>query len=114
MSKHIVVLSGSPRKGGNTERLTEAFIDGAKVAGNHVSLFKVAGLKISGCRGCGYCFKHKGVCVQKDDMPPILDELRKADVLVLTLPVYYFGVSGPLTGFLPCLRKGWPSNALLY
>jgi multimeric flavodoxin WrbA len=96
MNKHIVVLSGSPRKGGNTDRLTEAFIDGAKAAGNHVSLFKVADLKIGGCRGCEYCFRHKGVCVQKDDMPPILDELRKADVLVLTSPVYYFGVSAQL------------------
>lgn len=96
MSKHIVVLSGSPRNGGNTDRLTDAFIAGAKAAGNKVSLFKVAGLKIGGCRGCRHCFKHKGVCVQEDDMPPILDELRKADVLVLTSPVYYFGVSAQL------------------
>jgi multimeric flavodoxin WrbA len=96
MSKHIVVLSGSPRNGGNTDRLTEAFIEGAKTAGNHISLFKVAGLKIGGCRGCEHCFKHKGVCIQKDDMPPILDELRKADALVLTSPVYYFGVSAQL------------------
>jgi multimeric flavodoxin WrbA len=76
--------------------LTEAFIEGAKNAGNRVSLFKVAGLIIGGCRDCGHCFKHKGVCIQKDDMPPILDELRKADVLVLTSPVYYFGVSAQL------------------
>jgi multimeric flavodoxin WrbA len=96
MSKRIGVLSGSPRNGGNTDRLTGAFIEGAKTAGNQVSLFKVAGLTIGGCRGCGYCFKHKGVCVQEDDMPPILDELRTADALALTSPVYFFGVSAQL------------------
>lgn len=31
--------------------------------------------------------------MQKDDMLPILNALRKADVLVLALPVYYFGVT---------------------
>jgi multimeric flavodoxin WrbA len=114
MSKRIVVLSGSPRKGGNTDRLTEAFIEGAKTAGNHVSLFKVAGLTIGGCRGCEYCFKHKGVCVQKDDMPPILGELRKAAVLVLSSPVYYFGVSAQLKlaidRFFALLEEGMAVN----
>ncbi len=53
MSKHIVVLSGSPRKDGNTVRLADAFIEGAKAAGKEISLFRVAGLQIGGCRGCG-------------------------------------------------------------
>jgi NAD(P)H-dependent FMN reductase len=93
MSKRIVVISGSPRKEGNTVRLTEAFIEGAKAAGKEISLFMAAGLHIGGCRGCGSCFKHEGVCVQQDDMPPILEALRKADALVLASPVYFFSVS---------------------
>ena len=96
MGKRLVVLSGSPRPGGNTDRLAEAFIDGATAAGNRVGIFKVAGLKIGGCRGCGYCFRHKGACVQKDDMPPILAQLRQADALVLASPVYFFGISAQL------------------
>ncbi|MCL1985292.1 MAG: flavodoxin family protein [Betaproteobacteria bacterium] len=96
MSKSLVVLSGSPRKDGNTVRLTEAFIEGAKAADKNIALFRVAGLQIGGCRGCGHCFKHQGVCVQKDDMPPILDALRKADALVLASPVYFFGVTAQL------------------
>jgi len=96
MSKSIVVLSGSPRKDGNTVRLTEAFIDGAEAAGKEITLFRVAGLHISGCRGCGHCFKTQGVCIQKDDMPPILEALRKADALVLASPVYYFSVTAQL------------------
>ena len=96
MSKSIVVLSGSPRKGGNTDMLAAAFIEGAEAAGNNVTLYRTADLKIGGCLGCGHCFEEKGVCVQKDDMPPILDAIRKADVLVLASPIYYWSVTAQL------------------
>ena len=96
MSSNIVLLSGSPRKGGNTDRLADAFIDGAKSAGKNVTLFRTADLRIGGCLGCNHCFEEKGVCVQKDDMLQILDALRKADAIVLASPVYYFGVSAQI------------------
>ena len=96
MSKSIVVLSGSPRKEGNTARLARAFIEGAEAAGKEITLFRVAGLHIGGCRGCGHCFKNQGICIQQDDMPPILGALRKADALVLASPVYYWGVTAQL------------------
>jgi multimeric flavodoxin WrbA len=96
MGNNIVVLSGSPRKGGNTDKLTAAFIEGAESAGKSVTCFRPADMNISGCRGCGHCFKETGVCVQKDDMRQILDALRKADTLVIASPVYYFGVTAQL------------------
>lgn len=112
MSKNIVILSGSPRKGGNTDRLVDAFVSGAKAAGKEIALFRVADLKIGGCRGCCHCFKAQGVCIQKDDMPPILDALRKADALVFASPVYYFGVTAQLKlavdRFFALLKEGMP------
>jgi multimeric flavodoxin WrbA len=96
MSKNIVVLAGSPRKNGNTDKLAASFIDGAKSAGKTVTLFRVADMKIGGCLGCRHCFEEKGVCVRKDDMQGILDALLKADALVLASPVYYFGVTAQL------------------
>jgi multimeric flavodoxin WrbA len=96
MSNNILVLSGSPRKNGTTDRLTAAFIAGAEEAGKNVTLFRVADLQIGGCLGCNHCFQELGVCVQKDDMIPILEELRKADALVLATPVYYYGVTAQL------------------
>jgi multimeric flavodoxin WrbA len=112
MRSHILILSGSPRKNGNTERLVTSFADGAIAAGKTVRSIRVADLKIGGCHGCEHCFSHGGVCVQTDDMPPILDGLRKADALVLTSPVYYFGVTAQLKPvidrFSPCFRKAWP------
>jgi multimeric flavodoxin WrbA len=110
MSSNILILSGSPRKNGNTERLASAFADGAAAVGKTVKIIRVAGLKISGCRGCEYCFAHNGVCVQTDDMPPILDKLRRVDALALASPVYYFGVTAQLKlaidRFFALLQKG--------
>jgi len=96
MSNQIVLLSGSPRKGGNTDRLVEAFMEGAAEAEKSVNLFRVADMEIKGCLGCGHCHNHNGVCVQKDDMTVILDVLREAEALVLASPVYFFGVTAQL------------------
>ena len=96
MSKNIVVFSGSPRKGGNTDILAAAFVNGAESAGKTVRLFRVADMQIGGCKGCNHCFEEKGVCVQKDDMPQILDALRIADAIVFASPIYYFSVSAQI------------------
>ena len=96
LSKNIVILSGSPRKGGNTDILAAAFKEGAESAGKSVTLFRVADMKIGGCVACEFCHKEKGSCFQKDDMTQILDALRKADALVLASPVYYMSVSAQL------------------
>jgi len=96
MSKSTVVLSGSPRKDGNTDRLVAAFIAGAESAGKSVTVFRVADMSISGCRGCNYCRGANGVCIQKDDMPQILDALKQADALILASPIYYFSVTAQL------------------
>ncbi len=96
MSKNIVLLSGSPRKGGNTDMLAASFTEGALAAGKNVNLYRVADMNIGGCMGCGHCFKEKGVCGQKDDMPPVLDSLRNADALVLASPIYYWSVTAQI------------------
>lgn len=96
MSKNIVVLSGSPRKDGNTDKLADALVKSAKSEGAKVELFRVADMNISGCKGCGYCRSSGGVCVQKDDMPQILETLKSADAVVFASPVYYFGMTAQL------------------
>ena len=96
MSENIVVLTGSPRQGGNSDMLAEAFVKGARESGKNVNVFKTADLKISGCLGCEYCFDNEGICFQNDDMGPILTALRETDVMVLVSPVYYFSISAQL------------------
>ncbi|GHS93343.1 flavodoxin [Synergistales bacterium] len=96
MGKNILVLTGSPRKGATTDSLAAAFTEGAKEAGNTVTVIRAADLKINGCLGCNHCFKEKGVCVHKDDMPHIIDKLRKSDVLVIASPIYFFGATAQI------------------
>jgi len=96
MTNNIVILSGSPRKDGNTDMLVTAFKDGAESAGKNVTVFRVADMNIGGCTGCEVCSMQRGVCVQRDDMPPVLDAVKAADALVLASPIYFFSVTAQL------------------
>lgn len=93
---NILILNGSPRKNGNTERLAEAFRKGAVSAGHEVTLFSVRNTKVNGCLGCDYCMQHEGQCVQKDGMQEIYDALYRADTVVFASPSYYFGWTSQL------------------
>ena len=72
MSKHIVILNGSPRLHGNTALLCDAFAEGAAEAGHTVTRFDLQRMDIRGCLGCvkgGKDAAHP--CVQWDDMAAI-------------------------------------------
>lgn len=90
MSKKVIVLSGSPRKQGNSDRLADAFINGALQAGNEAEKIYVKDLRVSGCLGCLGCQRNIGKCVQKDDMQAAYDKVLSADVIVFAFPVYYY------------------------
>lgn len=95
MSKHILILSGSPRKGGNSDLLCDEFAKGAQEAGHQVEKIRVQEQKIGPCLACYGC-RGTGVCVQKDDMAAILEKIVAADVLVLATPVYFYSMDGQL------------------
>ena len=62
MGKNILILSGSPRKGGNSDLLCDEFLRGAQEAGHDVEKVRVAEKKIAPCSGCYYCQDHDGAC----------------------------------------------------
>lgn len=93
--KHVLILSGSPRKGGNSDLLCDRFAEGAKAAGNAVEKICITEKHIGYCKGCGVCnTTHR--CVQKDDMEAILDKMVNTDVIVLASPVYFYSIDGQL------------------
>ena len=97
MAKKIVILTGSPRKNGNTAALTTAFKKGAEEAGHTVTEFFLNGMDIQGCLGCWQGGKDpEHPCVQTDDMLKIYPSYREADVVVLASPLYYWFISGQL------------------
>ncbi len=95
MSKKVLILSSSPRKGGNTETLATACAKGAMEAGHEVEIVSLRNKQIGFCRGCFACFK-LGRCVIADDAVEIAAKMHDADVLVFATPVYYYSVSGQL------------------
>ena len=93
---NILILSGSPRKGGNTDMLVEAFVKGASLK-HHVEVVSVHDYKVSPCMGCNACFRHEDyVCYQEDDMTVIYRKMAVADMLVIASPVYFYGLSAQL------------------
>jgi multimeric flavodoxin WrbA len=89
MNKKVLVLSASPRKGGNSDTLCDEFVRGAAYAGHQAEKVFLRDKKIGYCVGCGACGNtHK--CVQKDDMAEVLDKMVEADVIVMATPVYFY------------------------
>ena len=97
--KNVLIISASPRKGGNSDTLCDRFAQGAKESGNNVEKIFIAAKNIGYCSGCGVCSStHK--CVQKDDMAEILDKMISADVIVLATPVYFYTMDGQMKTFI--------------
>ena len=90
MSKKVLVLSASPRKGGNSEMLCDQFMLGAKESGNQVEKIFVGDKKIHYCVACDGCKRNGGNCVHKDDMAEVLEKMIAADVIVMATPVYFY------------------------
>lgn len=100
MSKNVIIISSSPRKGGNSDYLCNKFEEGAKEAGNNVEKIFLKDKQINYCLGCGYCNSNPKVCSQKDDMAEIGEKLINADVIVLSTPVYFYTMSAQLKTFI--------------
>lgn len=106
MSKKVLILSGSPRKGGNSDLLCDEFMRGAEKNGNEVEKIRVASKKIAPCSACYYC-KNGGECVHKDDMAEILQKIIEADVLVLASPVYFYSIDAQLKAMIDRTVARW-------
>ena len=87
----IVVLTGSPRRNGNSAYLAEQFIKGAQEQGHEVYRFDCAFKQVEPCRACNHCGMD-GPCVIKDDFSELRPQLVAADMVVFATPMYYFGM----------------------
>lgn len=99
MSKKILIVSSSPRKGGNSETLAASFAKGALDAGHSVETVYLREKNFGFCKGCLACLK-VGHCVINDDAVEVAAKMHDADVLVFATPVYYYSVSGQLKTML--------------
>ena len=100
MSKKIVVITGSPRKNGNSFAMTDAFIKAAEAKGHTITWFDAALKKVGGCRACETCFSTGKACTFDDDFNTIAPAILEADVIVFTMPVYWYSIPAQIKGVI--------------
>ena len=98
----ILVLNGSPKGDkSDTMHMTRAFLAGMdQVSENEVRIIHASRKHIEYCTGCLSCMRNGGTCVHHDDMPEILEEILDSDVLLLSFPLYCYGMPAPLKALI--------------
>ncbi|MBQ2645301.1 flavodoxin family protein [bacterium] len=96
MSKKVLILSGSPRKNGTSNYMTDEFIRGAKESGHEIFRFDSARANVKHCFGCNACGMGSKPCIHKDDFVELKEYLLNSDVIVFVTPMYYFGMSSTI------------------
>lgn len=100
MSKKIVIITGSPRKTGNSFAMTDAFIKAAEAKGHTVTRFDAAMMNVGGCHACETCFKSGKACSFDDDFNKIAPAVLEADAVVFTMPVYWYSIPAQIKGVI--------------
>lgn len=95
----IVAVLGSPRPQGNSSTLARAFLKAAGERGAEITEFLLNQMDFQGCQACGACKTKRETCILEDDLTPVLNAVKEADVLVLASPVYFGDLSGQLKCF---------------
>ncbi len=92
--RNILVLTGSGRKHGNSDRLAEAFIKGAREAGHAVNVFHTGREPMSACLHCEGCWSNGKPCIIEDSFNTLFPLLEQAELLVFCSPLYWYNFSG--------------------
>jgi multimeric flavodoxin WrbA len=108
----VLGIWGSPRRGGNSEVLLDAFLKGAADAGAAVERLALRELKITPCLEIYHCFKD-GTCPIKDDMLPLYDKLLDADVVALASPIFFYSVSAQAKALIDRTQALWSRRYVL-
>ena len=108
----ILGISGSPRRGGNTEILLDRALDGASKAGAVVEKIVLNELCLRPCQGCYDRCRERAGCVIKDDMRLIYRKLDEADALVIASPIYFGSVSAQLKIMIDRCNLYWARKCL--
>lgn len=108
----LLVLLGSPRKGGNSETLVRKMAEVVEQGGGTTEFIRLNDLSIRPCQGCGGCEK-TGTCVIKDDMTTVYDAADAADRIFFVSPVYFYGLSAQCKTCGDRFQAKWSRKYLL-
>jgi multimeric flavodoxin WrbA len=108
----VLVFLGSPRKKGNSEVLTEAFLEGVREAGGDPEIIRLCDLTINPCISCGGC-DDSGKCVVEDDMTPLYEKIITIDKIILASPIFFYGITAQAKAFIDRTQALWNRKRLL-
>ena len=98
----ILVLNGSPKRDkSDVMHMTRAFLQGMQDAGEQeITTVHVIDKHIEYCTGCFACMRNGGTCIHDDDMRGILEAILESDLLLLSFPLYCYGMPAPLKALI--------------
>ena len=99
MARTVIGLLGSPIVGGNTDKLLDKALEGARDAGCEVEKIIVANLDFEACKELMFCTGHE-TCMMDDDMQAMYGKFRELDGLIIASPVMTMGIPGRLKSFM--------------
>ncbi|MFO7802111.1 MAG: flavodoxin family protein [Desulfovermiculus sp.] len=108
----LVAIYGSPRRRGNTSRLLQEAVLGAKEAGAEVQEFFLRDLKISPCLELYHC-KKAGECSIKDDFQKVRDAILQSQGLMLASPIFFYSVTAQTKAFMDRFQSLWVKKYLI-
>lgn len=108
----VLGITGSPRRGGNSDALLAAFMEQARALGAQTQTIVPSELSIRPCIECRTCEK-TGFCAIDDDMQPLYGLMRKADVIVVASPIFFYSVTAFLKALIDRTQCLWARRHLL-
>ena len=96
MGKKIMVITGSPRKNGNSFAMVDTFTAAAEAKGHEVKRFDAGFSNVGGCHACETCYKSGKACTYDDDFNTIAEDILAADAIVFAAPVYWYSFPGEI------------------
>lgn len=99
----ITVITGSPRKKGNSFAMTDAFIREAEACGHTIQRFDAAFMKVGGCHACMTCYKTGKACSFNAEFDAIATSILDSEAVVFTMPVYWYSIPAQIKGVIDCL-----------
>jgi multimeric flavodoxin WrbA len=109
----LLGISGSPRRGGNTDRLLNEAISGAAGKGARVKHIVLADLDIAPCSHCDGCIQTGGRCVYEDDMQQIHADIREYDRFIVASPIYFMGLTAQVKAMIDRCQALWVIKNIL-
>lgn len=104
--KKVLVISSSPRKGGNTDLLCDEFVKGATEAGGKVEKIFLADYQLDFLSEVGANKPHD-VCRDSSETGRIINKFLEADVVCLASPTYYMNVNDRMKTFIDATYLAW-------